>query len=154
MPKQNHSSIRIPRITICDQCGSYFETIDGQKTCVPCLIRPSRGLADSITNKKGSSMPQACKEKVCVDCNKPYQPTSNVQKRCLECMKKKSHHPGVRTKKLSGIKVETAAQAKKPLTVDTRPMPLARIAETLLDVSGGAPVEMVVAGIRITFAKA
>lgn len=36
-------------------------------------------------------MAQACKEKKCVDCGKPYTPTSNVQKRCVECGEK--HQP-------------------------------------------------------------
>ncbi|MBN1131192.1 MAG: hypothetical protein JXA71_19535 [Chitinispirillaceae bacterium] len=100
-------------------------------------------------------MPQACKEKSCIDCKKSYQPTSNVQKRCPECMKAKSHHPAVRTKKLLHEKTVAAMPAaKKQAPADPRPAPLARIAETLLDVSGGEPVEMVIAGIRITLAKA
>jgi len=26
-------------------------------------------------------------EKICIDCKKPFKPTSNVQKRCLDCGK-------------------------------------------------------------------
>jgi len=28
-------------------------------------------------------------EKICINCNKPYKPTSNVQQRCEECRSKK-----------------------------------------------------------------
>lgn len=38
-------------------------------------------------------MAHNCKEKVCVDCGKPYTPTSNVQKRCPDCMGKKKNTP-------------------------------------------------------------
>ena len=33
-------------------------------------------------------MPQDCGEKTCIDCKKPYQATSNGQKRCPDCMVK------------------------------------------------------------------
>jgi hypothetical protein len=38
-------------------------------------------------------MPQPCKPKVCVDCKKTYTPTSNVQKRCPDCIKTHKYVP-------------------------------------------------------------
>lgn len=60
-------------------------------------------------------MPQKCKLKTCTDCHKTYIPTSNVQKRCPDCMKIKSHHLGTRTRKFPR---PAAAKAPHPLGND------------------------------------
>lgn len=88
------SPIRIPRMVICDQCGNPFETVTDEKTCTQCMIKPSRRPTDFPPIPKEMSMPQNCKIKECVDCHKKYTPTSNVQKRCPECMDvhKKQYH--------------------------------------------------------------
>ena len=73
----------------CDSCGREFlAAIPGQTTCTTCLTAPSRKngvVSDQTTKSKGEDMPQDCKEKICVDCKKPFKPTSNVQKRCVPC---------------------------------------------------------------------
>jgi hypothetical protein len=38
-----------------------------------------------LTKEKGIAQPNCPSEKICVDCKKPYKPTSNVQKRCPDC---------------------------------------------------------------------
>ncbi len=55
-------------------------------------------------------MSAVTKEKICVDCAKPYQPTSNVQKRCDAC--RAAHKPA---KKVAGGK-DMSSKKKKKLT--------------------------------------
>lgn len=75
----------------CDQCGRKFPLTIPGTTCPDCLIRPQKGESDIIQpfiNRKEAIMPNLVKEKICIDCGHSYAPTSNVQKRCRECMEK------------------------------------------------------------------
>lgn len=82
---------------ICAECKRPFEGCGD--TCTQCLIKPSAQEKPSApekpmdkktvnsTKEKSMAQPNCPAQKICVDCSKPYKPTSNVQKRCPACRK-------------------------------------------------------------------
>jgi hypothetical protein len=97
----------------------FLPTIQTQDECTQCLIRPSKK-DEPVVHKKSVSQVKsvvqkkpkisiktqttkqlplrgATMEKTCIDCKKPYESTSNVQKRCPECIKiHKKQKPSVK----------------------------------------------------------
>jgi Zn finger protein HypA/HybF involved in hydrogenase expression len=101
------AQVRIPRTIKCDQCGNPFEVVDEQTTCTQCLIRPRRSIDFPTIPIQEAIMPDALvvrSEKICIECNNPFKPTGNCQKRCEKCRKSASHHTDVREKKRTLVK--------------------------------------------------
>lgn len=64
------------------ECGNETNAKDG--VCAICAMdRHMNGTQPSI--KKETTMVGITKQKECINCGTAYQPTSNVQKRCLPC---------------------------------------------------------------------
>jgi hypothetical protein len=71
-----------PEKRTCDRCGHEFEAVTpGQKTCAPCMIKPSAWRREKITAPKEATVPG---EKKCKECGAPFVPTCNRQVFCPE----------------------------------------------------------------------
>ncbi|MEW6485773.1 MAG: hypothetical protein AB1423_14365 [Pseudomonadota bacterium] len=80
---------------ICRFCETPTTSTD--RICLKCQIEGKkteekyencRGLVPAPSDRKEEVMGGVTSSKVCVDCKQEYKPTSNVQKRCMECAKK------------------------------------------------------------------
>jgi hypothetical protein len=71
------------------KCACGIETIEEDGVCRICKAQRRKAQRREKTsidlNEGGEEVANVPKEKLCEDCQKPYAPTSNAQKRCNEC---------------------------------------------------------------------
>lgn len=85
--------------------GCKRETNSPSGVCVICQLdgkKPMEG-----------AMARVAESKECIQCGKTYKPTSNVQKRCVECAHKHKREPG--KKKPGSQKVRQRALSPVPI---------------------------------------
>ena len=91
----------LPEIRICKGCSRKFNaTVESQDECITCLSRPQKHElpidieAIETQLKEGTPMPDILKakrhfpEKICENCQQPYEPTAPRQQFCSACGKK------------------------------------------------------------------
>lgn len=70
---------------------------DGEKPAAPKGTGTQQSKQDAAAKqpaaRRARGQPRLCASKVCPDCGKPYQPTSNAQPRCVECRDARGSKP-------------------------------------------------------------
>jgi hypothetical protein len=124
----------------CDMGNHLFEPASpGQTTCTQCQLRPSDSSKEDreikiaekknkkLTKEQPMAQPNCPSQKICVDCKKPYKPTSNVQKRCLGCKKEHDRNYAKAYAATNGGR----DGIRKPASAATKPVMMRRTSITM-----------------------